>query len=528
VERQKVRPNLYLPEPWPKSLAQWRDNDSILDLSSFGSQRIPAELLAMLLDDDRRVGAFDCSHSVLGRMLWDGCEFTEDAAFDRAVFGGELDLRGCCFRGRAGFSGARFQGPTYLHGASFERSANFQSAEFAEEANFEEATFAQTPDFSEVSFAEVRFDEATFSIGARFNAAVFGSNASFNRCVVGGDLSFDRAVFAGEAHFDGARLSGDVSFDAVSAEELSLTRTTFNGTSHEVLVTSTTDPPPGSLPDVALWLLRARIESDTVIVLGQHCSLDAARVVARAPVTIVAERPDRAGALTSVKEADITAPFRVGRHVDLSGTDWGDHDLTKISLAGTDTLPRTGLAYAALRSPRAPSWTTGLAAGRRALPTESTASSTTELQTLERNYRDLRRQLEADGNTHGANDFYFGEMEARRRQLPLRSPRRWLLETYRMVSGYGTSIWPAIVTWQVLVLVATRLLLVGGINITEDRSYQRGEVWRFALEGSLSLFRPTNAPLLSVPETIIMVALRILGPLLLALAAISVRNQTKR
>lgn len=166
--------------------------------------------------------------------------------------------------------------------------------------------------------------------------------------------------------------------------------------------------------------------------------------------------------------------------------------------------------------------------GRRVLSTDQEADGEDNLRTLEHNYRDLRRQLEATGNTHGANDFYFGEMEARRRRLPRTSPRRWLLELYRLVSGYGTSAWPALLVWQLAVIAATELLLVGGVDITEDRAYTWSEVWRFTLEGSLSLFRPTNAPLLSISETMIMIAMRILGPVLLALAALAVRNQTKR
>jgi hypothetical protein len=158
----------------------------------------------------------------------------------------------------------------------------------------------------------------------------------------------------------------------------------------------------------------------------------------------------------------------------------------------------------------------------------ATRDTPADLAILERNYRDLRRQLEATSNTHGANDFYAGEMEARRRQLPLLSGQRWILELYRAVSFYGTRVIRAVVAWQVLVLAGAALLLANGISIEADRSYRKVEVWRFALEGSLSFFRPTTAPLLSISETLIMIGLRILGPVMLALAALAVRNQTKR
>lgn len=514
MKREKIRPNLYLPDTWPDNVAKWRDQELLLDLSSFGPQRIPEALLTMLPDHDRHIGPVDFSHSILERCLWAELTFESEAAFDYAAFVAEVDLRGAQFTSRAGFNEARFRGPVYMSGASFQQSARFNKTVFKDIANFEDTTFARTPVFDDAQLREARFDNAVFEAGAKFNRTRFEAMASFTDCDFGGDLLFDGSVFGSEAHLDRSRFAGDVSFDRVIAEELSLTQTTFAGTNHEVLVTSSTEVPDGMIPDVGLWMLRSRIESDTVFVLGKECSLNAARLVVRAPVTIVAERPDRRGALTSVKEADITAPFRIGRHLDLSSTEWGDHDLTTITIADTKTLPQSK----SLLGPH-----------RRRLANDRRGASATEVAVLERNYRDLRRQLEATGNTHGANDFYYGEMEARRRQLTISDPRRWLLELYRMVSGYGTSPWRPIVTWQLLVLAAGRLLLIGGVDVGDKPLvHSKLQVWRFALDGSLSFFRPTAAPLLTIPETLIMVSLRILGPVLLALAAIAVRNQTKR
>ena len=527
----------------------------------------------MVPGDDRVIGAIDCSHAALEGIRWSDCKFRSDANFTAASFTGEVDMRGARFERRAGFSRARFHCPVYLSGASFRHDGHFWQAHFGDIAIFEETTHVGDADFSDTIFNSAgRFNGTAFRGTTNFYGASFDAEAEFRQCVFGrdaifdnskidrhakfeqcgfdGTLSFKNSVIGLQAQFGQCRFdrdvsftgstiksdaiffrsyfAGDAGFDGVITDCLNLSLSTFSGRSHELSVAPTSDGQPYA-EKIVLWMLRARIESDTVVVLGENCHLDASRLVVRAPLTVVAMRPDCPGSLISVLDADITAPFRVGRHIDLSGTTFGDHDLTTMTLASTDTLPRTSVVRALLGRKAVPPWVFRLPQGRRILKADLCAEgSSPDLHTLERNYRDLRRQLEASGNTHGANDFYFGEMEARRRRLPRASPRRWLLWLYRVSSGYGTMAWPTIVWWQIIVVVATFLLLLNGIDITEDRSYSWSEVWRFALEGSLSLFRPTTAPLLSLPETIIMVILRILGPVLLALAAIAVRNQTKR
>ncbi|MGW2569400.1 pentapeptide repeat-containing protein, partial [Streptomyces sp. NPDC001537] len=66
-------------------------------------------------------------------------------------------------------------------------------------------------------------------------------------------------------------------------------------------------------------------------------------------------------------------------------------------------------------------------------------------------YRQLRKALEDSKFEPGAGDFYYGEMEMRRRDSRQTSPaERWLLHVYWLVSGYGLghhghsagSLWP--------------------------------------------------------------------------------------
>jgi len=81
---------------------------------------------------------------------------------------------------------------------------------------------------------------------------------------------------------------------------------------------------------------------------------------------------------------------------------------------------------------------------RRGLYVEAWAKEGMVLQRfgpmLEANYRNIRSALEENKDFRGATDFYVGEMEARRRQLPL--SRRYLLSiewVYWLLSLYGAS-----------------------------------------------------------------------------------------
>jgi len=148
---------------------------------------------------------------------------------------------------------------------------------------------------------------------------------------------------------------------------------------------------------------------------------------------------------------------------------------------------------------------------------------------LERNYRDLRRSLEAAGNHSAASDFFYGEMQARRRQLKGLGPERMLLSTYHLISEHGTRAWRSLVSWFLLSLVASDMLLLNGLDLIADGEYvSRSQAWKFVLAASTSIFRPQSAPYLSSAETVIATAVRILGPALLAIAAIAIRHRTKR
>lgn|SRR5512135_12055 len=187
-------------------------------------------------------------------------------------------------------------------------------------------------------------------------------------------------------------------------------------------------------------------------------------------------------------------------------------------------------------------------------------------------YRDLRKGLEDIKNEPGAADFYYGEMEMRRlaarerdraiqgeanreragggSSRPSRA-ERWLLHAYWAVSGYGLRASRAFLTLVATLLLATSVFTTVGIasspqadprprrvNLaTGEIIYQRGPepdhsigtAAEFAVRDSIALLRtPTPAPPLTAAGKVTAVLLRLLAPLLLALALLAVRGRTKR
>lgn len=152
-------------------------------------------------------------------------------------------------------------------------------------------------------------------------------------------------------------------------------------------------------------------------------------------------------------------------------------------------------------------------------------------------YRALRKALEDSKDEPGAADFYYGEMDMRRLAAPSWSVERWLLTAYWLVSGYGLRAWRALATLLVVIAVAgwcftnsawVRPSPAGTTPVLDPDS--RVWPWAFAAQETVALFRPagTIGVTLVGAGVAVDLAVRILGPALLALAVLAIRNRTKR
>ena len=532
--------------------------------------------------------------------------FAGSAGFGGARFAGHAEFVGARFAGSAGFGVALFDGPAWFGGARFDGSAGFVGARFAGSAGFGDALFD----------GPAWFGGARFAGHAEFDGARFAGHAGFGDALFDGPAWFGGARFAGHAEFDGARFAGSAGFGDALFE--SLTRfgplvtsdLRLDGASFKKRVVLEVEAGALSAVDtrfeggVELRVRHARISLRRVF-FGGPSSLSGAP----APFTTVGGEhvqadPDditawvAAGGGKSVRtldrrSADLEAwipQVLCLQETDVSQLTLADVDLRWCRFAGAHQLDKLRLEG---RGPfnRPPGWRVGWAwppvwrwSSRRVLAEEhpwragrrKSGGWTKDLPDLhgvadvppvgpERLavlYRSLRKAFEDGKNEPGAGDFYYGEMEARRRSAASPRRERALLAAYWMISGYGQRAGRALAALAVLIGVLFVLLtqfglpdgtalqqMTGTVPATVAGQPQQisievtaapatlpppGQRWtadrmsraiRIAL-GSV-VFRDADQKLTAQGVWIVMAG-RAFGPLLLALAALAIRARVKR
>jgi hypothetical protein len=142
-------------------------------------------------------------------------------------------------------------------------------------------------------------------------------------------------------------------------------------------------------------------------------------------------------------------------------------------------------------------------------------------------YRTMRKGREDNKDEPGAADFYYGEMEMRRKAAATPAGERLILTVYWLVSGYGLRGLRAL-AWLAIVTVGLAVLLQSiGFN-RGDPSFRDALI--YATQSTLSLASSTKAltDRVSWAGEALRIVLRLTGPILLALAVLSVRNRIKR
>ncbi|MGK3206141.1 hypothetical protein [Amycolatopsis sp. MEPSY49] len=141
-------------------------------------------------------------------------------------------------------------------------------------------------------------------------------------------------------------------------------------------------------------------------------------------------------------------------------------------------------------------------------------------------YRSLRKALEDSKNEAGAGDFYYGEMEARRRHFGAPWAERMVLWAYWLLSGYGQRAGRAVTALGVLVSTVAVLLFTVGMPATQAGTWPRIDQ-SLRIATNAVVFRDAGQQLTSPGNWTVMIA-RFLGPLLLALAVLAIRARVKR
>lgn len=528
-------------------------------------------------------GADFDSAQFAGKAFFDFTRFRGEPSFYRADFKNEASFHGSRFEDYyANFARARFDGAAGFLGA-YLPEANFTEAEFDSDALFDEADLP-----GRVKFTGTRFAAAASFDGAQLGFASF-DKAHFAAAERLGPLAahwldLDRSVFSRQVLVEAcaavmtcshARFEHGVTLRLRYAV-LGLTAAVLSAPSSVVVV----DRPFESTAPV----VRHSARQHWTDAYGDFAEAD--DVIADA-----ARRFDEQRASAGTDQM-LCIPVLVSlADVDVSGLVVIDVDMAHCRFAGSyhlDQLRMEGrcrFGYPPRNRRWAPSrWTRRqvLAEERswRQWPTEGAETeavawfdrpSTGELPerplTAERIaalYRALRKALEDVKNEPAAADFYYGEMEMRRHAKTTTAPERAILWLYWLVSGYGLRALRSLLVLGVLGVIVTTALVGWGLAATGPPEHLVGVVtttphhparidamlyagtttilklppakhrWtaertRIALEITTEsvVFRSTSEPLTTTGVWSTVVA-RILGPILLALAVLSIRNRVKR
>jgi hypothetical protein len=266
-------------------------------------------------------------------------------------------------------------------------------------------------------------------------------------------------------------------------------------------------------------MVGARVDDDVVVsgsVAGQ-VDLSGARV--SGGVVLVPRPADRPLPLLSVLGARFEREVLIGDGVSIYAADLRRcKDLDRVDLIGAHLFTRPdGSQARELGNP----------------PTGSTERIPDgEMASI---YRQLRVNLEGKGNRPASAFFYRGEMDSRRRAAWQRGGwagrTEWgWLSLYRVVAGYGLRVAPPLLWFAAAWAVATVVFLGRGLVVLHGGEYVSASWWQaasFTLQSMLSVFRPPDA-VLGLGTTIVQVMLRVLGPILLGLAAFAVRDKVAR
>jgi uncharacterized protein YjbI with pentapeptide repeats len=447
--------------------------------------------------------------------------------FDDATFEGEARFNGVTFQDRASFSGVTFQGPAWFN-AFFKSVANFSRAVFQDETRFDSATFEGAAWFGEAEFqGHTEFGMVTFQDGAVFAGATFEGTAWFE------EATFERTSVVGPL------LARHIIFDSAVFRE----RVQINVAAASLCAWAAQFP-----AGVHLRLRWASVVLD-------DANLAAPAILAGVPPFDGLDEEDAARRwrrlppgprtqrwrprLLSLCRADV-AGLRLA-NVDLRACRFaGAHNLDKLRIEGEPLFARTNGWWRARRKTLAEEqqwrgsrlgrWRPDGWYHRACQPPASPAVDVpgvlapVQLAAL---YRELRKGREDAKDEPGAADFYYGEMELRRHNTSAPRAERLVLWLYWLVSGYGLRGLRALAWLTVVVIGLAALLQSVGFN-GGDPAFRDALIYAAQSTVSIASSNEALTDQVSWAGEVLRIVLRLIGPLLLGLALLSVRNRVKR
>jgi hypothetical protein len=142
-------------------------------------------------------------------------------------------------------------------------------------------------------------------------------------------------------------------------------------------------------------------------------------------------------------------------------------------------------------------------------------------------YRALRKSQEDNRNEPGAADFYYGEMEMRRKASSTPVAEKLILAVYWAISGYGLRALRVVACLMGVVLAVATLLQGAGFN-GGDPVFRDALIYAALSTLSLESRNRALTEHISWFGEVLRIVVRLTGPVLVGLALLAVRNRVKR
>jgi hypothetical protein len=485
---------------------------------------------------------FTCAH--LAEAAFQDVVFDEAAAFGEAEFKRKASFARARFHGPAEFPNAVFCGDALFcvapedsnaagpEGVRFEDTATFRGTRFNQKAAFSGAVFAALADFRNAEFPSgIDLTDTTFKLDGWFDGTAFDNHALI-----------ERGTFEGDASFTGARFRG---------READLKQVTFKGPSYfdsaEFAVDTLT-------LDSASFAQAVALDVNARQLLARHARFGGPATIRVRRAMIALDGTEFAQPSTLAKGGDNATIAGRPHLISLRGANVADlvvsnldlkscrfdgaHNLSRLRIEGVDTFARSPRSYKGAQRMaiaeehewrkhhphrlQSKGWYAGIEFPK-CWPDKPRELKPHEIAGI---YRDLRKAREDNKDEPGAADFYYGEMEMRR--YSDRTPRaeRAIVRLYWLVSGYGLRASRAVAALLATILIFALLFWWRGFSPAP--TFTRALL--FSAESTSSLFRVPETPATSLTEAGegMQIAVRLLGPLFIGLALVSLRGRVKR
>jgi uncharacterized protein YjbI with pentapeptide repeats len=487
-------------------------------------------------------------------------QFGQHAYFDDTEFSEDLEVLQC-----------RFEGPALFHNVHFHKNAQLSLNRFVGVANaFYGIQFDGDVSFLRSEFVgEIGFFDVAFRRSCSFERVTFASGIHIDGIVFSGDVRWDRAridvlqqltiVAKGAVSLDYVRFLQGVHL-IICAQRLSLRNAHFEKTSSigvcgcEILLDSAnftqpttlyyrldTEPPhaPGekALQNVSVSGVHDPPESEPT----QEEQLTPVRHDESLDLSTEPQFQDHARPvprLLSVRHANVGQLSVI--NIDLSTCLFeGAQSLDTMTIEGRGLFTTvSGLRYRLFSTVIPVQWWT-----RRQvlaeeliwrlshrpsilLPPGSIISSVggVDASRIAAIYRALRKSRELMKDEPGAADFYYGEMEMRRHSERGNWSERLILFLYWATAGYGLRGSRSLICLVALTLLATMMLITNGF-IGTSPAVMTVTLASAAMIGRIGL---AGIPPMTSLGQAVRLTLEFIGPLLLGLMLLSIRNRLKR